>query len=195
MSKPDRPINARSNNANAQARIATFQNELAQAGKPKILKADGSVASKAVDPAKPKPADRPAIHRLAYLTAATQAELDRALGTAPTPAARPQSPTPPARARAKTPAAPTQRQPAATPATPAPSPAPRPKTEWVSVVDSLNLGRRLGISVVDVAALMRVGVIPREFRRSPDGAQFFWLLSNVPAIARAVRRHAAGKQT
>jgi len=204
--QPDRkPINEASNNVAAQARIAEFSREIATAGKPKILTARGSIASKAVDPDQPRPAtDRPAIHRLAYMTAATQAELDRALGkgsAAPTPpAARPHSPTPPARARAKTPAPPParpgpskQRPAAAAAAATPPAPAATPATtRTVSAVSFENLATALGIGKSELGRLMSLGIVEQEHYRTADDA-IYWAAERVPQIIEAVLKHRASK--
>jgi hypothetical protein len=191
MPKTDRkPINSHSNNANAQARIAAFSREIATAGKPKVLTAQGSIASKAVDPDQPRPAaDRPAIHRLAYMTAATQAELDRALGkgsAAPTPPAA--RPPPPAR-----PGPPKQRPAAAAAAATPPAPAATPATtRTVSAVSFENLATALGIGKSELGRLMSLGIVEQEHYRTADDA-IYWAAERVPQIVEAVLKHRASK--
>jgi len=194
------PINAPTGSPTRTRRIAAFQKELDDAGKPKILTAQGSIGSKAVDPAKPKPADRPAIHRLAYMTAATQRELDRLNGKRPAPAATPMAKTPAAPARAKT-APPPPARPAsskqramATPTPPASTPqaSTSTTTRTVSAVSFASLADALGIDKPRLGELMASGIVPREQFCTPDGA-IYWEASAVPQIIETVVKHRASK--
>jgi len=187
------PINSQSSNTTAQTRIATFAREIANAGKPKVLKANGSTGAKPVDLA--KPGDRPVISEATTVKKKMLDATERELDVLNSRTGKPPAPTPPA--RAKTPAtrpappAPSKHRPAAAPAAPTPSaPAAMPTTTTVSAVSFASLADALGITKPRLGELMASGIVPREQFCTPDGA-IYWEASAIPRIIEAVLKHRA----